>query len=124
MVGVGATPLVDVSVATRPRLTCTWATFPVDATNEGMLDRTTAVPAVFMVLICVVARIGVVLPPHTPANVQATEHWVAVRDSPSPGAVPLVRALAGVPATPGSSTHLRAHETVLDLVCRLLLETR
>ena len=26
--------------------------------------------------------------------------------------------------TPVSYTHLRAHETVLDLVCRLLLETK
>ena len=30
---------------------------------------------------------------------------------------------AGGPAS-GSYTHLRAHETVLDLVCRLLLETK
>ncbi len=27
-------------------------------------------------------------------------------------------------AVPGAYTHLRAHETVLDLVCRLLLEKR
>ena len=27
-------------------------------------------------------------------------------------------------ATPVSYTHLRAHETVLDLVCRLLLEKK
>ena len=29
----------------------------------------------------------------------------------------------GFAVTPVSYTHLRAHETVLDLVCRLLLET-
>ena len=29
-----------------------------------------------------------------------------------------------VRATPVSYTHLRAHETVLDLVCRLLLEKK
>ena len=28
------------------------------------------------------------------------------------------------PSTPVSYTHLRAHETVLDLVCRLLLEKK
>ena len=31
---------------------------------------------------------------------------------------------AGSHATPVSYTHLRAHETVLDLVCRLLLEKK
>ena len=31
---------------------------------------------------------------------------------------------AGVKAAPVSYTHLRAHETVLDLVCRLLLEKK
>ena len=30
----------------------------------------------------------------------------------------------GVVFEPVSYTHLRAHETVLDLVCRLLLETK
>ena len=29
-----------------------------------------------------------------------------------------------IPAVPVSYTHLRAHETVLDLVCRLLLEKK
>mgnify|MGYP003380643724 CR=1 FL=1 len=29
-----------------------------------------------------------------------------------------------IPAPPVSYTHLRAHETVLDLVCRLLLEKK
>ena len=29
-----------------------------------------------------------------------------------------------IAATPVSYTHLRAHETVLDLVCRLLLEQK
>ena len=35
--------------------------------------------------------------------------------------------IAGVPSLPAgtvSYTHLRAHETVLDLVCRLLLEKK
>ena len=31
---------------------------------------------------------------------------------------------AGVPVVAVSYTHLRAHETVLDLVCRLLLEKK
>ena len=40
-----------------------------------------------------------------------------------------LRAPAGTPnlnptMTPVSYTHLRAHETVLDLVCRLLLENK
>ena len=30
----------------------------------------------------------------------------------------------GAASTPVSYTHLRAHETVLDLVCRLLLEKK
>ena len=36
-----------------------------------------------------------------------------------------LRRLAGLaPYVPVSYTHLRAHETVLDLVCRLLLEKK
>ena len=34
------------------------------------------------------------------------------------------RFLQAIPAAPVSYTHLRAHETVLDLVCRLLLEKK
>ena len=34
------------------------------------------------------------------------------------------RAFAYMPYMPVSYTHLRAHETVLDLVCRLLLEKK
>ena len=34
------------------------------------------------------------------------------------------RSVIGVGRKPVSYTHLRAHETVLDLVCRLLLETK
>ena len=34
------------------------------------------------------------------------------------------REVAGVIVPPVSYTHLRAHETVLDLVCRLLLEKK
>ena len=43
-----------------------------------------------------------------------------------PGAHQAVLAgyLAGTSAEAVSYTHLRAHETVLDLVCRLLLETQ
>ena len=42
----------------------------------------------------------------------------AIRTKPAPAvATPAV-------ATPVSYTHLRAHETVLDLVCRLLLEKK
>ena len=33
-------------------------------------------------------------------------------------------AAGGISARPVSYTHLRAHETVLDLVCRLLLEKK
>ena len=43
-------------------------------------------------------------------------------------AAPLVAGCAALVrehyATPVSYTHLRAHETVLDLVCRLLLEKK
>src|SRR5665811_2503227 len=35
-----------------------------------------------------------------------------------------IRRTAGIRLTPVSYTHLRAHETVLDLVCRLLLEKK
>mgnify|MGYP003381628298 CR=1 FL=1 len=35
-----------------------------------------------------------------------------------------VRALVGLEPIAVSYTHLRAHETVLDLVCRLLLEKK
>ena len=37
---------------------------------------------------------------------------------------PHVRADDGAVGKPVSYTHLRAHETVLDLVCRLLLEKK
>ena len=43
------------------------------------------------------------------------------------GLVVLDRQLMGLPGArllPVSYTHLRAHETVLDLVCRLLLEKK
>ena len=46
---------------------------------------------------------------------------VAVRDSTASSArVSAAKAIAGAV----SYTHLRAHETVLDLVCRLLLEKK
>ncbi|WDT38024.1 hypothetical protein PVA38_12390 [Streptococcus pneumoniae D39] len=38
------------------------------------------------------------------------------------GGVPIKAPVAGIAMGPVSYTHLRAHETVLDLVCRLLLE--
>ena len=41
-----------------------------------------------------------------------------------PGALDLAESLGGVVSDPVSYTHLRAHETVLDLVCRLLLEKK
>ena len=44
---------------------------------------------------------------------------------PAGGVVAAVERLAGLrDARPVSYTHLRAHETVLDLVCRLLLEKK
>ena len=46
---------------------------------------------------------------------------VAQRDA-RPGRNPMARAL--VSPEPVSYTHLRAHETVLDIVCRLLLEKK
>ena len=36
----------------------------------------------------------------------------------------LAQAMPALPVGPVSYTHLRAHETVLDLVCRLLLEKK
>ena len=48
--------------------------------------------------------------PTTPAGKYLTERQVAPKDFNSYGSV--------------SYTHLRAHETVLDLVCRLLLEKK
>ena len=41
--------------------------------------------------------------------------------SATAGPQAVYEAITGVPV---SYTHLRAHETVLDLVCRLLLETK
>src|SRR5665213_3131093 len=124
MVEAGATPLTEVSVPASPRLTWTWASCPVAATSAGTFDR--AAPT-FRPLTCVVARIGVVVPEQVPvASVHATEHCVAVTVRPSPTTEPLVRALDGAPVTdsvmPVSYTHLRAHETGRNLVCRLLLE--
>eukprot|EP00657_Telonema_sp_P-1_P004937 TRINITY_DN2195_c0_g1_i2.p1 TRINITY_DN2195_c0_g1~~TRINITY_DN2195_c0_g1_i2.p1 ORF type:complete len:108 (+),score=49.92 TRINITY_DN2195_c0_g1_i2:30-353(+) len=44
-----------------------------------------------------------------------------MRGPPSPE---VTGAFCRVPSTSVSYTHLRAHETVLDLVCRLLLEKK
>ena len=41
-----------------------------------------------------------------------------------PGAVPVPTLAMPAITAPVSYTHLRAHETVLDLVCRLLLEKK
>src|SRR5665811_975748 len=51
-------------------------------------------------------RVGSSLPPHPPGNAPERPH----------------RPRSLHPPGPVSYTHLRAHETVLDLVCRLLLE--
>ena len=40
------------------------------------------------------------------------------------GLDPLTTKSITIKIVPVSYTHLRAHETVLDLVCRLLLETK
>ena len=42
----------------------------------------------------------------------------------SAGASPTIQWPDGTERPPVSYTHLRAHETVLDLVCRLLLEKK
>src|SRR5450631_1200255 len=111
MVAAGGMPLTEVSVATSPKLTWTWATCPMAATMAGMFDKATPAP---MALTTVVARIGVVTPEHTPvARVQATEHWVAVTLRPSPTTEPLVRALAGRPVTPSVMPAAEARVPVL-----------
>ena len=54
-----------------------------------------------------------------------TPSWVPVSVGLLVGWAVLARYLTGVVcAVPVSYTHLRAHETVLDLVCRLLLEKK
>eukprot|EP00657_Telonema_sp_P-1_P010784 TRINITY_DN5378_c0_g1_i1.p3 TRINITY_DN5378_c0_g1~~TRINITY_DN5378_c0_g1_i1.p3 ORF type:complete len:114 (-),score=33.52 TRINITY_DN5378_c0_g1_i1:1-342(-) len=54
-------------------------------------------------------------------GVQRAEH-VPMDTPSSSNSLPIDR--RGGPRTPVSYTHLRAHETVLDLVCRLLLEKK
>ena len=56
--------------------------------------------------------------PTTPMNNSVT--GVPTRDSP--GSTAAAALASGI--SPVSYTHLRAHETVLDLVCRLLLEKK
>src|SRR5664280_1839274 len=65
------------------------------------------------------------------AGTRPLKHWGSRRLAPmdSPGTASADRAqhhdqAAGVPTGAVSYTHLRAHETVLDLVCRLLLEKK
>ena len=50
--------------------------------------------------------------------------YLAVRDGETLAPATLRRGLDFVLLRPVSYTHLRAHETVLDLVCRLLLEKK
>ena len=51
--------------------------------------------------------------------------WALPANGPSPALMLIVAALGfRVFTVPVSYTHLRAHETVLDLVCRLLLEKK
>ena len=57
-------------------------------------------------------------PPPPPGQATHTAAGVATAPPPPGGAPPP----PGAGAPPVSYTHLRAHETVLDLVCRLLLE--
>ena len=64
----------------------------------------------------------------TPELVKATQALCALNDLEA--AKPLVKVLGfnnpavAAVATPVSYTHLRAHETEADLVCRLLLEKK
>ena len=66
------------------------------------------------------------------ARQQRAAMWASLRDTGSWRGELLERRRNGEPCTlqttistvPVSYTHLRAHETVLDLVCRLLLETK
>ncbi len=50
---------------------------------------------------------------------KATPYYTEVTDY-----IDAIRCTSGAACTPVSYTHLRAHETVLDLVCRLLLEKK
>ena len=51
--------------------------------------------------------------------------WVLAADSPRPSGYDVqITFHRGRSLSPVSYTHLRAHETVLDLVCRLLLEKK
>src|SRR5665811_2493106 len=71
--------------------------------------------------------------PSVAYRVHLTDHTVveirSPADLPDVGLIdhldePLIKALVVVPTESVSYTHLRAHETVLDLVCRLLLEKK
>ena len=54
----------------------------------------------------------------------APERPTMMRFMPLPRSVVVAPGDVGIIFPPVSYTHLRAHETVLDLVCRLLLEKK
>ena len=50
--------------------------------------------------------------------------WESLSDIPEKLTFPVTAVVDGKIHIPVSYTHLRAHETILDLVCRLLLEKK
>src|SRR5665811_2498342 len=55
---------------------------------------------------------------------RASEQAVDLGAGVGAAGLALAARVGGLKVTPVSYTHLRAHETVLDLVCRLLLEKK
>ena len=90
-------------------------------TGQVTTDATTSTIQAGDVPVIVAARFDATLDPLPPANAD-TEGW----SSFYVGLVIKIPAGATIPdiTTSVSYTHLRAHETVLDLVCRLLLEKK
>src|SRR5665811_2484886 len=69
-------------------------------------------------------RQGIYKPTVSPATTPSAFRAFATRPTIPPSSAK-VRVRRSPPSeTPVSYTHLRAHETVLDLVCRLLLEKK